>query len=85
MENTEQHIVTIENRKRITATQIDSVDQFSPTQLVLSYAGGKIVVAGSAMKITSFSKTGGTLTAAGTINSVKYQQKGTGLKQKLFR
>lgn len=85
MENSEQHIVTVENRKRITATQIESVDQFSPTQLVLSYAGGKIVVAGSSMKITSFSKAGGTLTAAGTINSVKYQQKGTGLRQKLFR
>lgn len=85
MENSDQHIVTIENRKRVTATKIESVDQFSPTQLVLSYSGGKIVIAGSSMKITSFSKSGGTLTADGTINGVKYQQKGVSLRQKLFR
>lgn len=79
-QQTEQHIVTVENRKRITATQIDAVDAFSATQIVLSYAGGQIVVSGSGLKITAFSKSSGQFTAAGTVNSVKYARKGSGFK-----
>lgn len=85
MEQTEQHILTIENRKRITATQIEAVEAFSSTQLVLSYAGGRIIVGGSDMKITAFSKSSGSFSASGTINSVKYAQGAGGLRQKLFK
>ncbi len=85
MEQNEGHIVSVENRKRITATQIEAVEAFSATQIVLSYAGGRIVVAGSDMKITSFSKSNGNFSASGIISSVKYLQKGLGLKQRLFR
>ncbi|MDE7162699.1 MAG: sporulation protein YabP [Clostridia bacterium] len=85
MEQNESHLISIENRKRLTATQIEAVEAFSPTQLVLSYAGGRIIVAGSDMKITSFSKSNGGFSASGTFTSVKYAQKGMGLKQKLFR
>lgn len=84
MEQNEGHILSVENRKRLTATQIEAVEAFSPAQLVLSYAGGRIIVAGSDMKITSFSKSGGGFSASGTFTSVKYAQKGFGLK-KLFR
>ncbi len=83
-QQTEQHTVTIENRKRITATQIAAVDSFSATQIVLSYAGGRIVVGGSDMKITAFSGADGRFCAAGTISSVKYAQQGGGIK-KLFK
>lgn len=79
-QQTEQHIVTVENRKRITATQIEAVDAFSATQIVLSYTGGKIVVGGSGLKITAFSKSNGQFAAAGTVNSVKYAHKGSGIK-----
>lgn len=85
MEQNESHLISIENRKRLTATQIEAVEAFSPTQLVLSYAGGRIIVGGSDMKITSFSKSSGGFSASGTFTSVKYAQKGLGLKQKLFR
>ncbi|MDE6076004.1 MAG: hypothetical protein K2G26_06170 [Clostridia bacterium] len=85
MEQNESHLISIENRKRLTATQIEAVEAFSPTQLVLSYAGGKIIIGGSDMKITSFSKSSGGFSASGTFSSVKYAQKGLGLKQRLFR
>ncbi len=84
-QQSEGHIVSVENRKKITATQIDAVESFSPTQLVLSFAGGRIVVSGSEMKITSFSRSGGTFSASGTINSVKYVARGMNLKQRLFK
>ena len=84
MEQSEGHIISIENRKRFTATQIEAVEAFSSTQLVLAYAGGRIIVAGSEMKITSFSKSSGSFSASGIFNSVRYAQKGMGLK-KLFK
>ena len=84
MEQNEGHIITIENRKRFTATQIEAVEAFSPTQIVLSYAGGRIIAAGSDMKITAFSKSTGSFAASGNFNSVKYAQKGSGIK-KLFK
>ncbi len=85
MEETQGHIISIENRKRFTATQIEAVESFSPTQLVLSYAGGRIIVSGSEMKITSFSKSTGAFSAVGLFSAVRYAQKGGSLKQRLFK
>ena len=81
----EGHTLTIEQCKRITATEITSVDAFSDKQIILSYSGGRIVVTGSGMKIVGFSKSTGAFAAAGEIISARYSNKGTGLKQKLFR
>lgn len=85
MEQTEQHILTIENCKRVTATAITGVDSFSPTQLVLSYAQGRIVVGGSDMKIVNFSKSTGAFAATGAITQAKYLQKSQSLRKRLFR
>ena len=78
------HSVSIEQCKRITATAIDSVDAFSDKQIILSYSAGRIVVAGSNMKIVAFSKGGGNFSATGDITSVRYLSKGMGLKR-LFK
>lgn len=80
MEQAEGHVLTIENRKRVTATQIESVNSFSSSQIVLQYQGGKIVVGGSDMKITAFSKSSGQFTAQGTIDGVKYSRASSGIK-----
>ena len=79
------HSLTVESLKKVTATAIDSVDAFSDKQIVLSFQGGRIVVAGNGMKIVNFSKTSGGFTAVGEILSVKYLGKHTGFKQKLFK
>ena len=79
------HSLTIEQRKKISATAIESVDSFSDKQIVLSFAGGRIVVTGSGMKITNFSKSGGTFSATGEINSARYIGTGSPLKSKLFK
>lgn len=79
------HGITIENLKRVTATEIISVDSFSDRQVILSYAGGRIVISGSGMKITNFSKSTGAFAATGNISGAKYIAKGIGVRQKLFR
>lgn len=79
------HSINIEQCKRISATAIDSVDAFSDKQIILSFQGGRIIVAGSGMKIVNFSKTSGAFAATGEINSVRYAAKGIGLKSRLFK
>ncbi len=81
----EGHNLTVENCKRITATEITSVDSFSDKQMVLSYPNGRIVVQGSGMKIVNFSKSTGAFAAVGDIYGARYIQKGASLRQKLFR
>lgn len=81
----EGHNLSIEQCKRITATQITSVDAFSDRQINLSYAGGRIIVSGSGMKIVNFSKTSGAFCATGEIFGVRYSGKSESLKRKLFK
>lgn len=85
MENAIPHSLGIEQCKKITATAIESVDSFSDKQIVMSYREGRIVVAGSGMKIINFSKTSGSFAATGEIISVRYLGKGIGLKSRLFK
>lgn len=84
MENV-QHTLSIENRKRLNATGIEGVKDFSPAAFTLVYAEGKITVCGSEMKITAFSKQTGAFSAVGNFSSVKYAAKGESLRKKLFR
>ncbi len=81
----EGHNLSIEQCKRITATAITGVDAFSDRQITLSYAGGKILVSGSGMKIVNFSKTSGAFSATGSVTGVMYSQKGGTFRQKLFK
>lgn len=85
MEQTVQHMLAVEDCKRVTATAITDVVGFSPAQIVLSYAGGRIFVSGADMKITSFSGQSGQFSASGNISGVRYASKGATLKQRLFR
>lgn len=81
----EGHNLSIEQCKRISATAVESVDSFSDRQIILSYAGGRIVVTGSGMKIVNFSKTSGAFSATGTIAGARYVPKGGNIRQKLFK
>lgn len=81
----ENHIINLENMRRISATEITGVDSFSDKQIVLSFSGGRIVVAGTGIKIVNFSKSSGAFSATGEFASVRYMQKSSGFKQKLFK
>lgn len=86
MEHTEApHTLGIEQCKRVTATGIDSVDSFSPAQIVLSYAGGRIKITGSGLKIVNFSKSTGAFTANGDVSGVQYGAAGTKFLHKLLK
>ena len=68
-----KHIVTIEQKKFLTVSAVESVVAFSEVKIVLALQGNvKMTVVGTGLKITGFSKSTGAFTAEGTVMGVSY-------------
>ena len=79
-----KHSVSIEQKKNITISGVESVLAFSEIKIILVLTGGeRMHVAGTGLKITAFSKTNGTFTAEGGISGISYG--GKSFAAKLFR
>lgn len=65
-------ILTIEQRKKITMTCVESVDSFSEARIVLTVLGQKVTIDGAKLKILNFSQGSGGFSASGDIRAVKY-------------
>ena len=84
MQENVKHSVSIEQRKNITVSGVESVTAFSEVKIVLTLVGGeKMHVVGSGLKIVGFSKSSGAFTAEGSISGVSYG--GKSFAAKLFR
>lgn len=76
--------ITIEKKKSIHVTAVESVISFSEVKIALVLQGGeKLTVVGSELKIVSFSKSNGAFVAEGTVTGVSYG--GRGFSAKFFR
>ncbi|MBQ8292085.1 MAG: YabP/YqfC family sporulation protein [Clostridia bacterium] len=83
-ENNTKHTVSIEQRKSITVSGVESVSAFSEIKIALTLIGGeKMYVVGTGLKITAFSKSSGSFTAEGNVSGVSYG--GKSFASKLFR
>ena len=78
-----QSILTIEQRKKITMTGVESVDAFSDGAISLTVGGKKVLITGAGLKILAFSKGNGNFSATGEVSSVKYGGVKGGLKRLL--
>lgn len=68
----DKSILTIEQRKKITMTAVESVDAFSEERIRLTVCGSKVTIDGSNLKILSFSQGSGSFSAIGTVRAIKY-------------
>ena len=76
--------VTIERKKSIHITAVDSVVSFSEVKIVLILQGNeRLTIVGTGLKIVAFSKTNGAFLAEGTVTGVSYG--GQGFSAKFFR
>lgn len=75
-------ILTVENRKKISYTGVESVDAFSDTSIRLTVLGKSVRIDGTHLKILSFSQGSGAFTAIGEVSSVRF---GGGAKSRLAR
>ena len=84
MQELQNHTVTIEQRKSVSVSGVESVIAFSEVKIVLRLLGGeKMHVAGLDLKIAGFSKTNGTFLAEGTVTGLSYG--GKSFAAKLFK
>ena len=68
-----KHSVSIEQRKSITVSGVESVTAFSEVKIVLALIGNeRLQIVGSGLKITGFSKTSGSFTAEGEFMGLSY-------------
>ena len=68
-----KHTLSIEQRKFLNVSAVESVISFSEVKIVLSLVGGeRLNIIGSGLKITGFSKSSGTFAAEGTLTGVQY-------------
>ena len=79
-----KHIVTIEQRKNITVSAVESVVAFSEVKIVLALLGGeKMCVVGTGLKIIGFSKASGAFSAEGSVTGISYG--GKSIMSKIFK
>ncbi len=77
--------IVLDARKRLTMTGVTSVDGFSEEVLHLTVSGSKVKVSGDGIKITSYNKGTGNLTADGNFNEIKYNYAKIPLIKRLFK
>ncbi len=76
--------IVLDCGKYLTLTGIESVNAFSPESLKLTTAGNKLFVTGNQIKIISFNKATGSLSAEGEIISIRYGERKTPFFKRLF-
>lgn len=68
-----KHTLTIEQKKFLTVTAVESVVAFSEVKIVLALQGNtRMTVVGTGLKITGFTKTTGNFSAEGVVMGVNY-------------
>ncbi len=77
--------IVLDARKRLSMTGVSSVDGFSEQFISLTVSGSKVRVSGENIKITSFNKGTGSLTADGAFTEIRFNSKKTPLIKRLFK
>ena len=84
MENGLQ-ILTLEERKRLTLTCVQSVDAFTEEKIRLKVKSGALVITGEKLKINAFSESSGAFSCEGEIAAVNFSAKKENLVKRLFK
>lgn len=71
----EKHSITIENRERMTITDVVSLDTFDEEEVCADLSEGRIIIKGRKMHIQLLDLEAGTAVIMGEISEVTYVQK----------
>ena len=81
----ETHKIELDLRKKLSVTGVLSVDGFSEQTLNLTVSGSKLRILGENIKISSYNKNTGNLTADGDFYEIKYLAKKMPLAKRIFK
>ncbi len=77
--------LNLEGRKKLNMTGVETVNSFSETSLKLTVGGKTVLILGENIRIDSYNKASGSLSATGIFNEIKYSYKKQPLVKKIFR
>lgn len=72
------HRLELMGREHLTVSGVEDVERFDETGIVMSTSAGTLVVTGEDLHIGKLSLDGGELHVDGRIDSVSYEDQGTG-------
>ena len=72
------HRLELTGRERLTVSGVEDVERFDETGIVMSTGAGMLVVTGENLHIGKLSLDGGELHVDGRIDSISYEEVGTG-------
>lgn len=72
------HRLELTGREHLTVSGVEDVERFDETGIVMSTSAGTLVVTGEDLHIGKLSLDGGELRVEGRVDSVSYEDDGTG-------
>lgn len=75
MQKTSGHNLFIDNRQRVTISDVDDVASFNEQSIVISSRSGAIVIKGENLHVLKLDLDEGRIIIEGTINSAAYTEK----------
>ena len=81
----ENHIITIDNRERITITEVADIDNFDEEEIRANLISGGLIVKGKGLHIQMLDLADGKAVITGEINSLVYTQKKDKSEKSLLR
>lgn len=79
------HSLSLENRKKIVMTGIESVESFNEKEIFLKLSDGVLSITGSNLNVEKLNVEDGNLTVLGEINGIKYSAKKASFIGKIFK
>lgn len=74
----QQHLVSMENRQRMTLTGVNDVSSFSDTSVELKTSMGAMIIKGRGLSISKLNTDSGELNVNGEISMLQYTKKNGG-------
>ena len=77
--------LTLDGRKKLTMSGVEAVDSFSQTSLKLTVSGKTVLILGENIKIDSYNKMSGSLSATGLFAEIKYGKTKQPFVKRIFK
>lgn len=89
-EERKRHIINMENRRKITISEVEDIESFDEEQVVVYSSMGTLTIKGYDFKINKLNVDAGELVVEGDIYSIEYSDveradKGGGFLRRMFR
>jgi len=67
-------VLELKNRERLTVNLVENVEHFSPSEVVLKTATGRLKISGAALRLEDLSRQNGGIVISGRVDSAGFSE-----------